>query len=1010
MRLHRLELAGFGPFRERQSVDFEAFERDGIFLISGRTGAGKSSILDGVCFALYGSVPRYDTGEKRLRSDYCEPDEPTEVRLEFTVGERRWRVTRAPEYQRPARRGGGLTTEPTRAELEELVDGSWVGRAARPRDVGLLLDEVLGLNAQQFQQVILLAQNKFSRFLLASGTERQSLLRALFGTRRYEEYARELGDRSKVAQREVDALGERARTLLEQAERLLPALESGDATAGDAAVDSGDAGGTQQPGDLASRRAAVELGEQRAAYRLDTLVHAREEAERARAAADAEHAARVALAKSHGELLRARERLTALDDAAERIDADRARVERARAAESLRASLDAVRRASAAADAAREAARAAETAWDTAARSAGIDPAQDLDALIERLTGELAVWTAAAAKEADLAAREVELAEASARVSELEHDVATLDAQRQGVPAELARLDDDLVRVRDDASRAGDARERRDELSSRLAAAREADTLAVALRDAEAAHRDAANDAAVAAAAVAQLLQRRLDGYAGELASTLVEGEPCAVCGSIDHPHPAPAAADPVTDDDLAAAEARRDDAIARERVAADAARGARERHAAAAARAGGDGVAALEEQLAAAEAQHAAATEAVTRRDALAAQRAQLAALDAEAEAARTALADTLNDARMRMSALTAGIEESRAAVDEARGPYASVAERVAEVVVLRDTARACARAGAEAQRADAGLAEAVADADARLEASVFDDASEASAALLGPREVDELAARIAEHDAQLAATRSRLLELELELAGTPDEPVDLVASQAALDAADAARTAALEAERDARHLAAGLRDLALQIDEAYAGVAARAADVAALTRLADTVAGRAPNTMKMDLETFVLAAELEEIVVRANLRLADMSSGRYRLQHTDARAARGAASGLGLEVFDAYTGQARPAQSLSGGETFLASLALALGLAEVVTSRAGGVRLDTLFIDEGFGSLDEETLELAMRTLDELRAGGRTVGVISHVAAMKEQLPAQLSVEAAAHGPSVVRQFAIV
>uniref|UniRef100_UPI0013E3E146 AAA family ATPase n=1 Tax=Microbacterium sp. CPCC 204701 TaxID=2493084 RepID=UPI0013E3E146 len=241
MRLHRLELTGFGPFRERQSVDFEAFERDGIFLIAGRTGAGKSSILDGVCFALYGSVPRYDSGEKRLRSDYCEPDEPTEVRLEFTVGERRWRVTRAPEYQRPARRGGGLTTEPTRAELEELVDGAWIGRAARPRDVGLLLDEVLGLNAQQFQQVILLAQNKFSRFLLASGTERQSLLRALFGTRRYEEYARELGDRSKLAQREVDALGERARTLLEQAERLLPALEPDDATAGDAPLDGADA-------------------------------------------------------------------------------------------------------------------------------------------------------------------------------------------------------------------------------------------------------------------------------------------------------------------------------------------------------------------------------------------------------------------------------------------------------------------------------------------------------------------------------------------------------------------------------------------------------------------------------------------------------------------------------------------------------------------------------------------------------------------------------------------------
>ena len=181
-------------------------------------------------------------------------------------------------------------------------------------------------------------------------------------------------------------------------------------------------------------------------------------------------------------------------------------------------------------------------------------------------------------------------------------------------------------------------------------------------------------------------------------------------------------------------------------------------------------------------------------------------------------------------------------------------------------------------------------------------------------------------------------------------------------------------------------------------------------IARLANTVAGRAPNTHRMTLETFVLAAELEEIVGAANLRLAEMSSGRYRLQHSDALAARGAASGLGLEIMDAFTGQARPPQSLSGGESFLASLALALGLAEIVTARAGGLRLDTLFIDEGFGSLDDDTLDLAMRTLDELRQGGRTVGVISHVASMKEQVPAQLLVEATPQGPSVIRQQSTV
>ncbi|MGU3646804.1 SbcC/MukB-like Walker B domain-containing protein, partial [Microbacterium sp. C23T] len=434
----------------------------------------------------------------------------------------------------------------------------------------------------------------------------------------------------------------------------------------------------------------------------------------------------------------------------------------------------------------------------------------------------------------------------------------------------------------------------------------------------------------------------------------------------------------------------------------------ARERHGAAAARAGGEGVEALREQLAAASTDLAAAERAVERRDALAARRTELAALDLEAEASRASLSERLAEARTRIAALDERVAAAREAVDAARGEHASVADRVAHATSIRDAGRAAVDARAEAHRAATLAAQARTDVEERVAASEFADAAEANAALAAPRDVEALAERVSAHDTQLGAARARMLELELELAGAPTERVDTEASQVALAAADAARTDALRAESDARTLVAGLRDLAMQIDQAYAGVAARAADAAAIARLADTVAGRAPNTMKMDLETFVLAAELEEIVTAANLRLGDMSSGRYRLQHTDARAARGAASGLGLEIMDAFTGQSRPAQSLSGGETFLASLALALGLAEVVTARAGGVRLDTLFVDEGFGSLDEETLDLAMRTLDELRQGGRTVGVISHVAAMKEQLPAQLAVEATPAGPSVIRQDA--
>ncbi len=999
MRLHHLELTGFGPFRERQSVDFEAFERDGIFLIAGRTGAGKSSILDGVCFALYGTVPRYETGDKRLRSDHCEPEDPTEVRLEFTVGDRRWRVTRAPEYQRPARRGGGLTAEPTRAELEELVDGVWIGRAARPRDVGLLLDEVLGLNAQQFQQVILLAQNRFSRFLLSSGAERQALLRALFGTRRYEEYARELGERSKSAQRELDALGERARTLLDQAERLIAAA---------ALVPDADEPDDPADADLAARRAAVDLAQQRAAYRHETVARERADADAARVAAEAEHTRRVALAKAQAELAHARERLAALDEAAAGIGDDRARLARARTAEVLRAPLEGARRAQRTASAAAEAAAVAQAAWEQAAAGSDIRSTDPPAIVVERLTGELAVWTAALVQERALLAGEAQLNDAATRTRQLEADLTALDAQRAAVPAELARLDAEIEQQRESAAGCEPARHRRDETAARLAAAEEAEILAVGMRAAEVGHRDAAAAAAASAALVATLLQRRLDGYAGELAATLHDGAPCAVCGSTDHPAPAAPADEPVTDEMLAAAETSRDEAASRERGASESAQAARTRHAAAAARAGGEAADAVREQLAVATEALAVAERAVRRRDDLVAQRTQLAALDDEAAASRAALAEDLDAARGRAVELAATVETARRAVDDARGDHASVAARVAHATTVRDAARAAADAGEEARRAVDAAALARGEADEQVAASAFENADEVMAALLTPDAADALEKGVAAHDAQLTATRARLLDLELELAGAPDDAVDVASSQSALADADTARTAALRAESDARTLVATLRDLGVQLDEAYAGIGARAADAAAIARLADTVAGRAPNTMKMDLETFVLAAELEEIVAAANVRLGDMSSGRYRLQHTDARAARGAASGLGLEIMDAFTGQARPAQSLSGGETFLASLALALGLAEVVTARAGGVRLDTLFVDEGFGSLDDETLELAMRTLDELRQGGRTVGVISHVAAMKEQLPAQLAVETTSAGPSVIRQDA--
>ena len=236
------------------------------------------------------------------------------------------------------------------------------------------------------------------------------------------------------------------------------------------------------------------------------------------------------------------------------------------------------------------------------------------------------------------------------------------------------------------------------------------------------------------------------------------------------------------------------------------------------------------------------------------------------------------------------------------------------------------------------------------------------------------------------------------------PEAPIDLTAEETA--AADA-RTAWMQAVTAAQQAALRVDQLHETTESAareYALSATQTAQHEVLSALAATIKGTG-NQRKMDLETFVLAAELEEIVTAANVRLHDMSAGRYQLQHSDERASRNAASGLRIAVYDAFTGQSRPPQSLSGGETFLSSLALALGLSSLASEK---VKIESLFVDEGFGSLDAQTLETALSALDSLQSTGRKVGLISHVHGLPERIGVQVLVERQGHGASSVRVVA--
>ncbi|WP_345284777.1 SbcC/MukB-like Walker B domain-containing protein, partial [Streptomyces gulbargensis] len=508
---------------------------------------------------------------------------------------------------------------------------------------------------------------------------------------------------------------------------------------------------------------------------------------------------------------------------------------------------------------------------------------------------------------------------------------------------------------------------------------------------------------------------RRLRGIAAELAASLAPGAPCQVCGSADHPAPARATADHVdraTEEAAYAAYTRaeenrtaaeRDLAVTRESwsaartevlspaPAADGHTPAAEPTVAELA----DVVAGLEREHAEA---HALAARTHTAREALArAGREYEERVAAQREAERRVAART-----SRREAL----DRERAALDEelvrGRGEFATVAEhatrlerRIATLVGAAGAVRDAELAAQRLKEADDRLA------DAAYRAG-FTTPAEAAAALLGDTERRALQRRVDAWQAAAAAVTDRLAEPATRAAAACP-PADLETAAAAHDTAERALRDAASALAAARERARDLASLSRQAETEVRRLGPLRVEHDRVARLATLTAGTsAENERRMRLESYVLAARLEQVAAAATARLRRMSSGRYTLVHSDARSG-GKRAGLGLHVVDAWTGNERDTATLSGGETFFASLALALGLADVVTEEAGGVRLDTLFIDEGFGSLDDQTLDEVLDVLDSLRERDRSVGIVSHVADLKRRVPAQLEVVKGRRGSSV-------
>ncbi len=1034
MRLHELEVAAFGPFTDPVTVDLDALAEGGLFLLSGPTGAGKTSVLDAVCFALYGEVPGDRAGARRLRSDQAAAGAEPRVRLVATLAGRRFELTRTPAWQRPKKRGTGTTAQQASVRVRERVGGSWTTLTTRLDEAGHLVTTLLGMNLAQFTQVAMLPQGRFQAFLRADSDERQRLLQRLFGTARFEHAESWLRERRSVARREHDrAHLELTGTLGRVAEVAgadLPAWDLDDLAA---PARSGEVLGWAH--DL-----AIAVGTERA--RLDAglpAVAGQEQQARTlleAARAEAERLARRGAAAA--ELAVLRDRTAGHDEEVRRLEAARRAAPVAPLRTVLTAALgqrDRAEREHTAAWAEAEASLgpapvpdgpdAGEPTlfdlpveptvprWSRSERSERLEPAPPGHAAVawmrEQADAALADATAVdAARPAERRARVVAAALASSRedlARRTEH-VTRLAEACSGAPAELAALRSRAAGAEQAAVRAEAERRVVRDLEARTAAAREAEQVQALLGPARQRHAEAREEVLAAREVLLDLRERRIAGMAAELALDLAVGESCPVCGSADHPtkaSPAPGSPDATTE---RRAQHDVDQANTVAHLRDEEVRDLESRLVAARARAGEDDAGDLLDRARRARATCVALE---TEASGLGQHLGDLDRAEQDQDARQVALATARTDlarAEVRHVALVEQGEALDAEVTAVRDRHPDLAAAERHHLDLAGAARRAVRAAEAVDAARAQVDQAVVALADAAAAVGFGCAEEARAATLDLAEVESLDTRVRTHRERLSAVVAVLRDTDPEpVSGAgpttaPSGPPDLVVLEAAHRAALDRLGDHQGRQRQVAHRAVRLAELDAEVTTSVDRWRPLRDELDLVTRLSAFAEGRsADNRWQIRFSAYVLAYRLSQVVAAANVRLARMSDQRYALEHTAERG-RDRRGGLGLLVRDDWSGLSRSPATLSGGETFVVSLALALGLSDVITAEAGGVELDTLFVDEGFGSLDADTLDDVMDTLDALRDGGRVVGVVSHVAEMRDRIPVQLRVTKAPTG----------
>ncbi|MFE4674261.1 AAA family ATPase [Streptomyces sp. NPDC056723] len=985
MYLHHLTVQAFGPFARTEDVDFDALTSAGLFLLRGDTGAGKTSILDAVCFALYGTVPGIRPTH-RLRSDHAPVDTRTRVVLEFSAAGRRLRITRTPKQTYPsARAKNGTATAEATAQLHERTGtaddpAAWEPVCAKPEEACREIEAVLGLSKEQFCQVVLLPQGDFAKFLRADAKDRASLLRRLFDTGRFQELQNWLTTRSKTTKKDLDEVAAAVQQLSERIDQA-----AGPSPDQDVRPEA------EHPADALSW--AQGLLTHANAAQIAALAD-EEGSDTAHQKAKQDHHSAVELKTRQHQHGQALEKRALLDHKATDHPRLREQLEKGLRAEPLRPLLDGLERSILALHNAHTAEETARTLLEAAHTHA---QTPQLQAALEQHhaeRGRLQGLVPDEERHAQLAAQMEELSHKEEQAQADYDDAAqwletwpALEAEHTGRVEAMAKAADQLPQLERDIQA----------LDTQLTAARTRDSLAALLATAEETETKREAAALHAKKDWLDLRERRLDGMAGELAAELTHGQACSVCGSSVHPAPAQLRPDQPTREDEEQARAAHEQAETSHSKASRARSDLAEQHAQALGTAGPTPPDQLELHLQAAHSAHHAACD---QADKLPLTQEELARLRHECNT-RTQqhqeAKDRLTECQTRHKALAQQQHTISLTLDAARGSAATIDDRMSELTQAAEHLAGAIEAAQTTATATDRHLDARTTADDAARDAGFSTREEAAAVLQPPALLQQWSHELQQWDKDNAVVTDTLdTPALLEAAAQP--PADPQAAGDALLQAEARMKNTAGASQQARDRFTALTGLVAALEKHLADLEPLQARYALIDRLAGVASATiTANTRSMELEAYVLAARLEEIADAANVRLQAMSSDRYLLVHSDEKDAgrRGRLkAGLGLRILDNWTGTERETSTLSGGETFTASLALALGLADVVTQEAGGRSLGTLFIDEGFGSLDEQNLQEVMDVLDQLRAGNRAVGIVSHVAELGRRIPSQLSV----------------